>query len=179
MAHAAGQPAARVVVVDICNTLADVTGAVLACLGLPESARPRRYSLEGLGVREPDAWFLRHPEAFAEAAPLPGAADALDLAARSGWRVAYATARPDWAREVTLEWLREHGFPPGDLVTGADKPAVCLALRAALAVDDAPGEVRRLRRVVKVAVVGQPHNGSRATWAEIAGILAATGRKGR
>ncbi len=43
----------------------------------------------------------------------PGAPEALRTLAERGYAIFYLTARPDWLRARTHEWLRERGFPEG------------------------------------------------------------------
>lgn len=161
----------RLVAVDVCNTLARVNEAIAACLGLGSGWQWTTYDLRPAGIVDPESWFRLHPEVFAEALPLPGAQEALDAAASAGWEIAYVTARPDWAREITRSWLRRWGFPRGELVLAARKAPACAALGASLAVEDAPDQVRALRRVVPVCVIGHPYNGSGLTWQDVAVVL--------
>lgn len=161
----------RVVAVDLCNTVAAVNAAIAACLGLGPGWVWETYSLETAGIRNSDAWFQAHPEVFAEAEPVPGAAEALDGLAAAGWGIVYLTARPEWARGLSVEWLRKHGFPRGRLVTARDKARACAALGVSAAVDDAPEHIRALSRVVPVYPPAQPYNGSCLQWWEIVCML--------
>jgi hypothetical protein len=161
----------RLVAVDVCDTLARVNEAIAACLGLGSGWRWTTHDLRPAGVAGPESWFRRHPEVFAEAVPLPGAQEALDAAASAGREIAYVTARSDWAR------LRRWGFPRGELVLAVRKAPACAALGASLAVEDAPDQVRDLRRVVPVRVIGHPYNGSRLTWRDVGAALC--GRRGK
>lgn len=54
-----------------------------------------------------DVLFRRSPTAH------PGAPEALRALAQRGYAIFYLTARPDWLRTRTHEWLRERGFPEG------------------------------------------------------------------
>lgn len=162
----------RVVAVDLCNTVAAVNEAIADCLGLGSKWRWKKYSLAPAGIRDEEAWFRAHPEVFAEALPLPGAAEVLGRVASAGWKIVYLSARPPWARGMSLEWLKKHGFPRGELVLTRDKAEACRRLGIRIVVEDAPHEVRSLRRVAQVAVIGQPYNGSRLGWPEVEQILA-------
>lgn len=151
--------------VDICNTVADVNSLVASVLGLPLSVFTEEYSM-GRFAKDPEAWFETHPEVFAEALPMPGAFDALDRLASKA-EIVYVTARPVWARSITLEWLGKWGFPRGLLVMGEPKDAVASALGLSAFVEDAPREVRALRRVCPVFTVGWPYNGSILDWVDV------------
>lgn len=165
----------KILAVDLCNTVAAVNAAIAAILGLGARWEWRTYDLRPAGVSDPDAWFRAHPGVFAEAEPMEGAVEALDTAVRCGWEVLYLTARPEWARGLSLEWLRRHGFPPGRLVMTADKARACLALRVSAAVEDSPNQIRSMSRVVSVYAPAQPYNGSRLEWRDIAKALGSPG----
>jgi len=45
----------------------------------------------------------------------PGAKDIVKAWADRGWLPVYVTGRPDVVHDVTREWLRDEGFPPGPL----------------------------------------------------------------
>ncbi|MEW6046918.1 MAG: hypothetical protein AB1609_10610 [Bacillota bacterium] len=161
----------RVVAVDLCNTVAAVNAAIAACLGLGAGWVWETYSLEPAGIRDAEAWFRGHPEVFAEAEPVPGAAEALDGLAAAGWEIVYLTARPEWARGLSVEWLRRRGFPQGRLVMTQDKAAACTVLGISAAVEDSPEQIRALSRVVPVYAPAQPYNGSPLGWWEIVRML--------
>ncbi|MEW6048303.1 MAG: hypothetical protein AB1609_17815 [Bacillota bacterium] len=169
----------RVVAVDLCNTVAAVNAAIAACLGLGAGWVWETYSLEPAGIRDAEAWFRGHPEVFAEAEPVPGAVEALDGLAATGWEIVYVTARPEWARWLSADWLRRHGFPRGRLVMTGDKARACLALGVSAAVEDAPEHIRAVSRVVPVYVPRQPYNGSRLGWPEICRALRGEGGRTR
>lgn len=57
---------------------------------------------------------------FATAAVFAGAVEWVNGLARAGHRVTFFTARTAEDREVTLDWLRRHGFEFDGLIT--DKP---------------------------------------------------------
>ncbi|MGB9859200.1 MAG: 5' nucleotidase, NT5C type [Moorellaceae bacterium] len=151
--------------VDLCNTIADVNAEIKKVLGLPENYVFREYGLMEAGVKDAGGWFKRHPEVFAEALPLPGAVEALDLLVVRGADIYYVTSRPAWAREITERWLRKWGFPEGQLVMEADKARVCKSLGLALFFEDAPEQIERLRRTgANVVAVAQPYNRGVFRW---------------
>lgn len=94
--------------------------------------------------------FWTDPEIFIDCPPIPGAADALNRAAGVGRLAAYVTRRSDTLADITVEWLRVHGFPSVPLhFVGHDdealnhelsKSAACHAAGATHLVDDSQGE---------------------------------------
>ncbi len=162
----------RILAVDLCNTVAAVNAAIAAALGLGASWEWRAYDLRPAGVSDPDTWFRAHPEVFAEAVPVEGAVQALDMAVRGGWEIVYLTARPEWARKLSETWLKRHGFPAGELVMTQDKARACVCLGVRAAIEDAPEQIRSVSRVAPVIAVAQPYNGSQTTWGEIGKRLA-------
>ncbi|MCR4426987.1 MAG: hypothetical protein NUW23_12510 [Firmicutes bacterium] len=157
--------------VDICNTIAEVNREIGKVFGLPDW-RPYRYSMAQFGVVGPevDEFFLRHPEVFEKARPVEGAVEALRELSRL-CRIAYITARPPEVRGVTEWWLKEHGFPPGLLIMGEDKPKAARIYRAVAFVEDSPSEIARLSKVCRVLPVGWEYNGSQARWTDIQEML--------
>jgi len=143
----------RVAAVDICNTIADVNAVLERLLGRKPDASS--YLHPGL---VPD-FFRRHAEeVFGAALPLPGAVDGVRALAGQ-YRIVYLTARPEEAREVTLEWLRYWGFPEGELVMTQDKARAARELGVELAIDDAPHELAVLQKAVPVVLAKrQPYN---------------------
>lgn len=143
----------KVAAVDICNTIADVNAVLERLLGRKPDASS--YYHPGLA---PD-FFRRHAEeVFGAALPLPGAVEGVRALAK-WYRIIYLTARPEEARQVTLEWLRYWGFPEGELVMTRDKVRAAGELGVDLAIDDAPHELAALRRAVPVVLAKkQPYN---------------------
>ncbi|MDI3256106.1 MAG: hypothetical protein QJR10_15200 [Bacillota bacterium] len=139
---------------DICNTLADVEAEIERIAG------PRPEYTRYFHPAVSPAFFEEHPEVFADAAPFTGAAEALQVLAASGKRVVYITARPQWARQLTLQWLEKHGFPAGEVICTQAKPDVIRQLGVSIYVEDAPRELQQLLVVpeLKVFRKWQPWN---------------------
>lgn len=148
--------------IDIDNTIADLNASML---GILPSLDPTKYPTPGITPNT----FEDNPWIFTEAPPILGAIKAVRFLSLS-WEITYLTARPEWAREITIDWLNRHGFPEGHVVLSQDKGADAKRLGASLAIDDAPQEVEKLSRVVPVLIYAQPYNyglkhlGQRITW---------------
>jgi hypothetical protein len=79
---------------------------------LPANARFAVTDVDGTITESENAQVLdvllrRSPAAH------PGAPEALRALSQRGYAIFYLTARPDWLRARTHEWLRERGFPEG------------------------------------------------------------------
>lgn len=152
--------------VDLCNTVADVNAEIKKVLGLPEDYVFREYGPGGLNIDE--RWFREHPEVFRNAVPLPDAPKGLNLLATAGAKIYYVTARPEWARSITENWLREYGFPHGQLLMEADKVRAYRCLDLHLFFEDAPGEIECLERAgANVVAVAQPYNKGTFRWEDM------------
>jgi len=154
---------APLIAVDICNTLADINGQISIIGG----GRQRdHYGLEDLGYPDARRFFEQNPEVFSRATPIPDALRAMRKLAEN-FRIAYVSARPAWARERTVEWLRRYELPPGPLYLTREKAAVMRKLRPLFAIEDSPEEIARIAPVCPVMVIGQPYNGASSTWSTI------------
>ena len=85
--------------------------------------------------------WIKTSRTFRNLLPYPGAVQGLRSARRIGHDVAYITHRPEWAREVTEEWLDYHGFVYGELFMMANKQHV----ECDVYLDDAPHVLAELR----------------------------------
>lgn len=151
--------------VDICNTIANVNECIRQALNLPDACF-KEYGLSRYGVDE--KWFTKHLEVFAEAEPMPGAAEALDILASGGAEIYYLTARPEKARWITVEWLKRWGFPDARLIMTQEKDKTARKLELDLVVEDAPPEIEKLKKAgIDVVVYRQPYNKGIFTWEKI------------
>lgn len=142
--------------VDVCNTIADVNECIRQALNLPDACF-KEYGLGKYGIDE--GWFLSHLEVFAEAKPLPGAVEALDILVSGGVEIYYVTARPEKARGITVEWLKRWGFPEARLIMTREKDKAARGLSLDLVVEDAPPEIEKLKKArVNTKVYRQPYN---------------------
>ncbi len=85
------------------------------------------------------------PETYREAHPMPHALEAAQWLARRKLLTAYITRRKPHTRDVTLEWLRERGFPmrPVHHVERPEtKAEVAARLGVSILVEDSPREAR-------------------------------------
>ena len=149
------------VVLDIDGVLADFEGASVQHFG------PCDRSIYSLEERYPNlpksviADFVNDPLVYASLAPTPGAAAACRRIVAAGARIAYVTARPAVAYDITLEWLGRHNFPivPLFLPHWEDKAALIADLGAAIAIDDSPRVIVSLRKLgVQTIVFNQLWN---------------------
>ncbi|MGI6657796.1 MAG: 5' nucleotidase, NT5C type [Dethiobacteraceae bacterium] len=144
--------------IDICNTIADIITPLAGCLlkrgesdGLNEMLR--HYHSPAV---TPDI-FKENPDIFSRARPLKGAAECLHMLAKEH-ELFYVTARPEWARQITEQWLRRNGFPKAPLIMSCNKPKVIAELGIDLMLEDAPHEIRGLRKICRVIVRKAPYN---------------------
>ncbi len=130
----------QVVLVDICNTLADVNEQINLVTGV---SRPEGtyYHPAVTG----DAFFEKHLEVFSNAHVLDGSVEFVNRIART-YDVLYVTARPECSYEVTRKWLHENGYPAAPITFTKDKVSSCRELNVAFAVDDAPAEIMAYNR---------------------------------
>lgn len=129
-----------VVLVDICNTLANVNEQIDVVTGV---SRPEGTYFHP-AVRD-ESFFEGHMEVFSNARVLDGSIEFVNRLA-STYEVLYFTARPECSYEITREWLRTNGFPVAPIIFTKDKVASCREMNVAFAVDDAPHEVMAYSR---------------------------------
>lgn len=135
---------------DLCNTVADINTLVHAVSGIRDNST---YPLP-----LPKDFFASNPEIFQVAKPLKGAAQTLRHLANQGAKIHYITARPNWAREITLTWLKKNGFPEGELHMELPKRDVIKACDIHIMLEDSPVEITALADICKVLVRAQPYN---------------------
>ncbi len=73
------------------------------------------FSVEDLRVMFPGIDLRKYMESLdfhREIPPVPGAAEGVNWIIARGHKVRYASARSPDVQKVSLEWLREWGFPP-------------------------------------------------------------------
>lgn len=138
------------IAVDICNTIADVNGVLKELFG--EVPNPSsRFTLT-------KSFFEKNLWIFEKARPIKGSIEKLNELSRDH-EIVYITARPAVAKEVTESWLKEHGYPEGDVLFTMDKAALARSLGIKLAFDDAPHEIANyLRAGINVMVKDQEYN---------------------
>lgn len=141
-----------VALIDICNTLADVNFQLEKALG----PNPNPFNYYHPGVTE--STFKNFPWLFTQAPPIKGSVEGTHQIAKN-YRIVYLTARPEWARQITLEWLNRNGFPSAPVIFSKQKGEVARELKATLAIDDAPYEIISLSKIVpKMLIHQQPYN---------------------
>jgi len=158
----------KIIVVDLCDTLANVTQAVEGIYG----PRPDPLRFFHPAVVSRDYWAdpgnrIAH-EIFKYADPLPGAAREISRLAKI-FRVVYLTARPGWAKPVSESWLRLNKFPAAPIICSPDKYAWVQKICAVAAIEDNPDQILSLQQLVPVFVASQPWNeglGIQLNWAE-------------
>ena len=124
----------QVVLVDICNTLANINEQIDRITGV---SRPMgTYFHPAVS----DGFFEGHMDVFSDARVLDGSVEFVNRLART-YEILYFTARPESAEMVTREWLLKNGYPAAPVVFTKDKVHSCREMNVAFAVDDAPEEV--------------------------------------
>lgn len=129
----------RTVLVDICNTLADINSEIERMTGVARIAGQYRHPSVC------PEWFLEHLEVFANAPVIRGSVEYIHRIAVQ-YDVLYVTARPQESESVTREWLRRNGFPDAPIIFTNNKVASTRGLDIAFAIDDAPEEIEAYTR---------------------------------
>ncbi len=138
--------------VDICNTLADVNSQIAKALG--PNPNPSVYFHPGVYP----GFFEENPWVYKKAPPISGAAEVLQHL-NQYWDIVYLTARPEWAKAITADWLKKWGFPTCEIVCTKNKGAEAKSLSVAMAIEDAPHEIKALEKAkIPVLVHAQPYN---------------------
>lgn len=147
--------------VDLDGTCADFYGGLRPIaaewLGVPLDSLPVEVSWDfpewGIdkapgGYEDLHRFAVTQRELFSRLEPLPGAPMALRRLSKAGVRIRIITHRliikyfHQTAVRQTIEWLDSHDIPYSDLCFMGDKGAV----GADLYIEDAPGNVEKLRR---------------------------------
>lgn len=123
----------QVVLIDICNTLADVNQQIDMVTGV---SRPKGTYFHP-AVNE--NFFERHMEVFSNAKVISGSIEFVNRLART-YEIRYCTARPKCSYEITRVWLSNHGYPSAPIIFTNDKVSSCHKMNVAFAIDDAPHE---------------------------------------
>lgn len=122
------------IVVDICNTLADVNGIIESYFGKSEKYPDKRIPIDFF---EKNLWIFR------DAKPIENSAAVLTtLAERLNEDILYLTARPICSARITEEWLTQNGYPKGKLVFCDAKSEYLQKqkLKVSMIIDDSPFE---------------------------------------
>ncbi len=138
------------IAVDICNTIADVNAVLKEMFG--EVPNPSsRFTLT-------KSFFEKNLWIFESAKPITGSMNKLNELNKD-YEIVYITARPEDAKDVTLDWLKRHNYPDGDVLFTTDKALLARSLEIKLAFDDAPHEIANyLRSGINVMVKDQDYN---------------------
>ena len=91
---------------------------------------------------------ISETSAYADAVPIPGAAEAVAELRRAGWLVVIHTARHFNHWRVTADWLVRHGFEYDHIVFGKPPGRFYIDDRAIRFEGDWSGLVQRLHRVL-------------------------------
>jgi hypothetical protein len=158
----------NIVVVDLCDTLAQVTKAIEGIFGpCPDPFVCFHPSVIKEFWMDPDNRIAQ--EIFKHADPLPGSTEGVRKIARSH-QIVYLTARPEWARGISEKWLSQNGFPSAPVVCAQDKLNWVARNGAAWAIDDNPAQIKKLLSLVPVFVPSREWNiglGKQFKWEEL------------
>lgn len=147
----------KIIVIDLCDTLAQVTKAVEGIYG----PIPDPLNCFHPAVSHPEFWansgnrIAREIFKFAE--PMPGAVKGVSYLAQKG-QIVYLTARPEWAKGTSEKWLRQNGFPNAPVVCTPDKYTWVLKHSAMAVFEDLPTHIKKLQSIIPVYVPSQPWN---------------------
>lgn len=144
--------------VDICNTIADVNTQIAKIIGKWPSHMYKHPAI----TKE---FFENHPEVFIKAMPYPGAAETLKLIKSD---IIYLSSRPDWAWDITKDWLQKNDFPEGLLILTHNKVLMAKKIGVIIAIEDNPEDIILYQKEgINVLVKAQPYNidyGPRFDW---------------
>lgn len=111
-----------------------------------------------------EVWRKLEEEIYELGLPLEHASNVLNELVQQNHEVFFITARPDIGnvREITIKWLKEHGFPyTGDnlMMNSRDKAKVAKSLEIDLFFEDAPDHLENLlENGVHTVIVDAPYN---------------------
>lgn len=154
------------ILIDICNTIADVSKAIEGVFGpVPE---PLLFS----HPKTPRIFWERENriarKIFETAEPFEGAAEVLNQLSKH-YEILYLTARPQWAKKLTYNWLERHGFPAGEIVFTRDKYSWIKENGGLVMFEDDPRHIKIIQTLIPVLVHARPWNKgfeSRFEWGE-------------
>lgn len=141
------------------SVVADRSGMHFIAFIAPEGARVVVSDVDGT-LTASESSFVKAVLFGKQVGAQPGAAEALRLAAKSGYQVVYITARGDRFTDATRAWLARNGFPRGPVRLAPSfivKPgASTIAYKQRALRDVAPFDVRALgNRRTDVAAYGR------------------------
>jgi uncharacterized HAD superfamily protein len=141
--------------VDLCNTVAHVSKLIERVFGpIPN---PLLYS----HPRTPKIFWEKENKIarkiFESAEPIEGAAETLNQLAQK-YEIVYLTARPEWAKELSVNWLSKHGFPKAEIVCTQDKYSWIKENGALMMFEDDPKHIKEIQTLIQVLVHAQPWN---------------------
>lgn len=143
------------VCVDLCNTIAHVTKAIEGIFG------PVPDPLLCFHPRTPKIFWMRENRIarriFETAEPMEGAAEVINQLAQD-YEIIYLTARPEWAKELSANWLKKHGFPDAKIICVQDKYSWIKENGAVLMFEDDPRHIKKIQTLIPVLVPAQPWN---------------------
>jgi uncharacterized HAD superfamily protein len=107
--------------------------------------------------------YFGDPEFYYHIQPMPEAAETTALWHKKGWQIIFVTARPPHLYEVTLYWLRKHGFVFDSLIMSSpfDKVNYCANHAECFLVEDRPDvlcHIAQERPKLKLFLYDQPWN---------------------
>lgn len=140
-----GEIMGSIVLLDICNTIADINGQIEVITGLKRS--------EGLFFHPAlyPGWFEENMNIFKDAPAMPGSVEGVNRLREEGYKIVYLSARPESARGITEEWLQRKGFPNCPLlftdkkVEAIQQAGICQE-DIAFAIDDAVHEIEQYKK---------------------------------
>ena len=147
----------KIIVIDLCDTLAQVTKAIEGIYG----PMPDPLKLFHPAVSHPEFWadsgnWIAH-EIFKFAEPMPGAVEKVNWLAQKG-QIVYLTSRPEWSKSISEKYLKQTGFPNAPVVCTPDKYSWVLKQGASVAFEDLPYHIKKLQLLVPVFVPSQTWN---------------------
>ena len=103
------------------------------------------------------------PRAYTEGRPYEGMAELSHRLAEHN-EVRYLTARPEWARDKTCEWLRKHGFYTGTVIFNRDKALILSCYPNAVIVEDHGKNIEEILDGSEAKVIALMRPKQRYTW---------------
>ena len=141
--------------VDLCNTVAHVSKSIERVFG------PVLNPLLYFHPKTPKIFWENENRIarriFEGAEPIEGAAEALNQLAKK-YEIVYLTARPEWAKELSADWLDKYDFPKAEIVCTQDKYSWIKENGAVLMFEDHPQHIKKIQTLIPVLVHAQPWN---------------------
>lgn len=144
----------KIVAVDLCDTIAEVTEAIEGIYGpRPDPLNCYHPATPKPFWDDPENRIAREIFKFAR----PVSCNLVNYLTKY-YQIVYLTSRPEWSRYISEKWLKQNNFPAAPIVHTQDKYFWVLKNGAALAIEDLPEHIIKLQTIAPVLVPPRPWN---------------------